>query len=172
MSGGDSESDTHHDGIEESTRGEEPSWVLTPGVNGPGTTLHRVTESGDGGDSEEVDGPPPDGDPEGWERWYRELKPLLGYLPMGAYEEDTKRDGILSYSVEWHAAIIGVSIGLAAALGGDTELLMMLVGAALGIGRIQQQFSATVTEHLLREPWYALIGAAVAWFGYGLVVGG
>ncbi len=150
---------------------EDTSSGATPGVNGGRSPLHG-SQSAPDPPPQKPDGPSPD-DRDGtrWEVWYQELKPLAGYLPMGKYEEDTERDGFMSYSVEVHAAIIGVSVGLAAALGGNVELLMMLVGAALGVGRIQQQFSETVTEHLIREPWYALGGAAVVWLGYALITG-
>lgn len=90
----------------------------------------------------------------GWQRYYRRLKPLLGYLPLGAHESDTEYDGLLSYSVEVHAAIIGIAAGIFAATTGDLQAVMGLVAVALGIGRMQQP--QKVREQIKREPWYFL----------------
>lgn len=125
---------------------ETPSEALTPGVDGVETGVQAPTE-------------------EGWREWYRRLSPLLGYLPTGTQEEDTERDGLLSYSVEAHSAIIGVAIGATAATTGDVQLIMGLVAVALGVGRVQQQFSETVRSQILKEPWYSLTGAALGYLG-------
>lgn len=37
-------------------------------------------------------------------------------LPDGKTEEDTHRDGVLSYAVEWHAFTIGIAVGFASVL--------------------------------------------------------
>lgn len=37
-------------------------------------------------------------------------------LPDGATEDDTERDGFLSYSKEWHALAIGAVLGIIAAV--------------------------------------------------------
>lgn len=101
-----------------------------------------------------------------WQKWYLRLAPLLGYLPTGTHEEDTERDGPLSYAVEVHSAAIGMSIGVAAAMAGDMQLVMALITIALGVGRAQQQFSDKVQEQLVKEPVYALAGLVI---GYAIV---
>lgn len=93
------------------------------------------------------------------------LRILMAYLPVGPTEESTEYDGLLSYRVEWHAAILGLSAGLAAGTTGDLQLVLGLVSIALGIGRVNQQASAKVKSELVKEPWYA-VGAA----GIGYVV--
>lgn len=100
-----------------------------------------------------------------WQKWYLRLAPLLGYLPTGEHEEDTERDGLLSYSVEVHVFAFGLSAGIAAASSGNMQLVMTLVGVALGIGRLQQpqSISETVREQVVKEPAYALGGAAIGW---------
>lgn len=108
-------------------------------------------------------GQDPPTDTSGWQSWYRRLQPLLGYLPTGVHEDDTERDGLLSYSVEVHAAIIGLAVGAAAATAGDIQLVMGLVTVGLGVGRAQQQFSDKVQSQILKEPWYAISGAAVGY---------
>lgn len=137
---------------------EDASSALTPGVDGVESPLQE--------DTDEVEQGEPSGQPaaeSNWQKWYLRLAPLLGYLPTGKHEEDTERDGILSYSVEVHAAVIGLSIGMAAATTHDIEIAMTLVAVALGVGRMQQQFSETVRWQLKQEPAYALGGFAVGY---------
>lgn len=107
----------------------------------------------------------PAADESSWQTWYRRLVPLLGYLPTGEHEEDTERDGLLSYSVEVHVFAFGISAGIAAASTGNLQLVMTVVGVALGIGRLQQpqSISDTVREQIVKEPAYALGGAAIGW---------
>lgn len=150
---------------DETKADEDTSSGATPGVNGGRSPIHESLSPPDP-PPQKSDASPQDASGGGWVKWYRRLAPLLGYLPTGEYEEDTKRDGLLSYAVEWHALVIGVSIGAAAATTGDMELLMALVAVALGVGRVQQQFSETVQEQVLKEPPYALAGVAI---GYGAV---
>lgn len=129
---------------EEVTDGGSPD--TTPGVQGSKTPFQDALEN------------------------YPRLKLILAYLPTGATEEATDYDGILSYSVEWHAALIGVSVGMTAATTGETQLVMGLVSLALGLGRINQQASETVKAQLIKEPWYGIAGLAVGWVAtqYGL----
>lgn len=124
---------------------EEASDALEPGVNGVETPLQ-----------------PPENESK-WQAWYAKLEPLFGYLPTGVHESDTERDGLLSYSVEVHAAIIGLAVGLAAGTTGNAQLALALVSVALGVGRVQQQFSEKVRSQLIKEPWYALSGTAVGY---------
>lgn len=133
---------------------ETPSSALTPGVDGVDTPLQEAeTEVEQGQPSSQ-----PTKETQSWRRWYHKLEPLLGYLPTGVHEEDTDRDGLLSYSVEVHAAVIGGAVGATAATTGSTQLIIALVTIALGVGRVQQQFSETIRLQVLKEPWYAIGG--------------
>lgn len=137
---------------------ETPSEALEPGVKGMETPLQE--------DTDEVEEGEPSGEPaaeSNWQTWYRRLAPLLGYLPTGRYEEDTERDGLLSYSVEVHVLGFGLSTGATAAATGDMQFVMALVTLALGIGRSQQPFSETVRKQVLEEPAYALGGVVIGW---------
>ncbi len=102
-----------------------------------------------------------------WQQWYRQLQPLLGYLPTGEYEEDTERDGLLSYSVEVHVFAFGISAGIAAVTAGNMQIMMSLVTLALGLGRFQQPqtFTETVREQVVKEPAYALGGVVLGYIG-------
>lgn len=139
---------------------ETPSEALEPGVKGMETPLQE--------DTDEVKDGEPSGEPtteSNWQEWYLRLAPLLGYLPTGEHEEDTERDGLLSYSVEVHVFAFGLSAGIAAASTGNMQLVMTVVGVALGIGRLQQPqtITETVREQIVKEPAYALGGAAIGW---------
>lgn len=138
---------------------EEPSSALSPGVRGMETPLQEATDEVEDGESSGQ----PAVDKSKWQSWYRRLAPVLGYLPTGRYEEDTERDGLLSYSVEVHVLGFGLSIGATAATTGDIQYVMALVTLALGVGRGQQPFSSTVRKQVLKEPAYALGGAVIGW---------
>lgn len=118
-----------------------------PGVDGPKPPSQVRTRT----PNEEEPGMMPT---TGWQTYYRRLKPLLGYLPLGTHESDTEYDGLLSYSVEVHAAVIGIAAGSFAATTGNSQAVMGLVAVALGIGRMQQP--QKVREQIKREPWYFL----------------
>lgn len=92
------------------------------------------------------------------------MKELLGYLPAGAHEPDEGYTGPFSYSVEVHAAVIGMATGIVAGTSGNIQLLVALIDVALLAGRGQQVFTETVTSQLKKEPWYAL-GMALVWYG-------
>lgn len=130
---------------------EQNSDHEAPGVDGakPPSQVHTRTSIED--ESSRV----------GWKRYLRELKPLLGYLPTGAHESDSEYDGLFSYSVEIHAAIIGVAAGAFAATTGNLQAVMGLVAVALGIGRVQQP--QKITEQLKREPWYFLAALGITY---------
>lgn len=102
---------------------------------------------------------------------YPRLKTLLAYLPTGATEEASDYNGILSYSVEWHAAVIGLAVGATAATTGNVQLVMGLISIALGLGRINQQASEKVKAQLVKEPWYGIFGAAIGYLAIGLSTG-
>lgn len=141
------------------TESDDAEEALTPGTEG----VEAIEEESSRGESGGSDGQNPHPNQSGWQSWYRRLEPLLGYLPTGVHESDTERDGLLSYSVEVHAAVIGLAVGAAAATAGDVQLAMALVTIALGVGRAQQQFSAKVRSQLVKEPWYGIAGAAVGY---------
>jgi hypothetical protein len=86
----------------------------------------------------------------------KQVKELLGYLPTGTHEPTEGYTGFLSYSVEVHAALIGIATGAFTATTGDIQMLMGLIDTALLVGRGQQQFTETVTSQIKKEPWYAL----------------
>lgn len=139
---------------------EDASEALTPGVDGVESPLQE--------DTDEVETKEPSGEPaaeSNWQKWYRQLQPLLGYLPTGEYEEDTERDGLLSYSVEVHVFAFGISAGIAAVTAGDMQIMMSLVTLALGIGRLQQPqtFTETIREQVVKEPAYALGGVVLGY---------
>lgn len=103
---------------------------------------------------------------------YPRLKAILAYLPVGATEPTDGYTGILSYSVEWHAAMIGVAVGATAATTGEKQLALGLVSLALGLGRFNQAASEKVKAQLKTEPWYAIVGVAVGYVAvqYGPMV--
>ena len=79
-------------------------------------------------------------------------------------ESKSKRDGLLSYAVEWHAVIIGLAVGVTAGLTQRWELAGIAVGLVLGIRAAPGKLS-----QLRREPWYAL-GGLVIGLGAGIVL--
>lgn len=138
------------------TSSDDASEAWTPATDG-------VEEQSSADNPKGSSGQDPPTDTSGWQSWYRRLQPLMGYLPTGVHEDDTERDGFLSYSVEVHAAVIGLAVGAAAATAGDVQLMMALVSIALGVGRAQQQFSDKVRSQLIKEPWYSIAGAAIGY---------
>ena len=79
-------------------------------------------------------------------------------------EDESPRDGLLSYAGEWHSAVIGVATGLVSGLTGVFAFASFLVGAALTESYLAGNPRAL--REVRREPWYAL-GGLVA----GLLVG-
>lgn len=75
-------------------------------------------------------------------------------IPESADESETERDGFLSTRREIHAAIMGLAVGVAAALSGSYELAGLFVFATLGakLGGLK----STALAELRREPWYGL----------------
>lgn len=88
-------------------------------------------------------------------------------LPDGATEEETSRDGFLSYAVEWHALAVGLAAGLAAGATGSFEILGVIVAVTVGI----RAAPVKPLRQLKREPWYAL-GGVVIGFLIGLAASG
>lgn len=93
-------------------------------------------------------------------------------LPDGKREDDTERDGLLSYAGEWHALLAGAGAGLAAGATGNWEFAVIVASAAFGIGAATRSKwtvenpSLPAIGEVRREPWYASAGLLV-----GAVVG-
>lgn len=82
-------------------------------------------------------------------------------LPDAPKEEATERDGLLSYAGEWHALVIGLVVGTVATLTGHYVLMVVVVGAALGLSlgrRCGTTRRVPALGEIRREPWYALFG--------------
>lgn len=82
-------------------------------------------------------------------------------LPDGAEEEDTERDGFLSYAGEWHALAVGLAVGLVASVTGRWALAGVVVAAALGVSASKRVERLPALGEVRREPWYALGGLAI-----------
>lgn len=90
-------------------------------------------------------------------------------LPDGPTEESTERDGILSYSKEWHALIIGLVTGLFVGLSGSYEIGAFVSAIALGV----KVAPSKKLKQLRKEPWYALGGIGIGTvFGIFVRIGG
>jgi len=102
-----------------------------------------------------------DTDSDGSRALVARLLALLGLTGMDApTEEDSERDGFLSYAGEVHSVVAGGGAGIAAALLGRPELLGVVIAVALGVEGANQFRGKGVVNELRREPWYG-IGAAV-----------
>lgn len=73
------------------------------------------------------------------------------WLPESSDEFETQRDGFLSSLTEWHAAIVGLAVGVVVAMTGSWELAGLFVFATLG-----SKLGTRHLEDVRREPWYAL----------------
>lgn len=71
-------------------------------------------------------------------------------------ESDSERDGLLSYSKEWHALTVGLTAGLVAGATGTWTLAVAVVAMALAVRAAPGPLS-----QLRREPWYALGGVTL-----------
>lgn len=91
----------------------------------------------------------------------RLLRLLRSVLPTGTTEPDQGYTGILSYSTEWHALIIGIVAGITANTTGHYQVAFGLVTIALGVGRANQQASEAVQAQLVKEPWYFFVGVGI-----------
>ena len=74
-------------------------------------------------------------------------------LPDGPTEESTERDGVLSYSKEWHALALGVLAVLADRGRDPLAAVAFVATVALGLQVAQGPVSQAASE-----PWYALAG--------------
>lgn len=85
---------------------------------------------------------------------------ILKYLGGGS-ENETPRYGTLSSRAEWHAFLIGISIGFIAALSGGKDAAWMLgVIAAIALG--VKKVNVGHLKHIQKEPMYALVAAVVS----------
>lgn len=71
-------------------------------------------------------------------------------------EADSERDGLLSYSKEWHALVVGLAAGLVAGLSGRWEIVVAVVAMTLAI-----RAAPGPLKQLRKEPWYALGGVVI-----------
>ncbi|WP_254768220.1 hypothetical protein [Salinilacihabitans rarus] len=81
-------------------------------------------------------------------------------------EDDTDRDGFLSYHAESHAAGVGLGVGIAASATGDLQYAGAILAMAFGLNRGPTLSNAKITEDVRQEPHYALGG-----LGLGLLLG-
>ena len=88
------------------------------------------------------------------------LDRLRGWVDQrsAAHESDGAEDGLLSYASEWHALVIGVGIGVAAAFLGRPELAGGALLLALGVKGAEKITSQKVLGELSKEPWYGAFG--------------
>lgn len=84
-------------------------------------------------------------------------------------EDESERNGFLSYAGEWHAATIGIGVGLAAALHGRPEFLAVLVATTLGLAGADRLKGRRTARELRREPWYG-IGASLLAYVVGVAI--
>jgi uncharacterized membrane protein YjjP (DUF1212 family) len=85
---------------------------------------------------------------------------ILEWLGAGE-EHETPRYGTLSSRAEWHAFLIGISIGFISALSGGKDaawMLIILAGIALGT----KEVDIGHLKHIKQEPMYALVGAVIS----------
>ncbi len=98
-------------------------------------------------------------------------------------EKYSGRDGFLSYAGEWHAAIIGLGMGVYSWHTGDVGPMVALIGVSLGvagtsklpaiterIGRTIRipKFPRKVVGEVRREPWYTIGSALLGYLGPSL----
>lgn len=74
-------------------------------------------------------------------------------IPSSTEESETERDGILSTLDEYHALIIGLTVGLVVAVAGAWELGTLFIAAVLGT-----KLSKVPLTVVRKERWYALGG--------------
>lgn len=85
-------------------------------------------------------------------------------------ESETEFDGLLSYSTEYHAAVMGFAAGFGAVAPLPTEMKLALAGA-LGMDSLgpRKLFGDDTNKHVAAEvraePWYAVGGLFI---GYAL----
>lgn len=85
-------------------------------------------------------------------------------LPDAATEDDTARDGLLSYAGEWHALTLGITIGLAMFV--PSTNFRRVVWFAVGLETIEAEKRSKALRQVREESWYALGGVVL-----GLLLG-
>jgi hypothetical protein len=90
-------------------------------------------------------------------------------------EQDSDRDGFLSYSREWHSLTIGAGAGLVGGLTFGTPsqpvglaAVLSVVAVALGL-KAATRLRSSVTAEIRKEPWYA-IGGVLGLFLLGRLI--
>jgi len=74
-------------------------------------------------------------------------------IPSSTEESETKRNGVLSTLDEWHALVIGLTVGLVVAAAGAWELGALFIAAVLGT-----KLSKVPLKTIRKERWYAMGG--------------
>jgi len=72
-------------------------------------------------------------------------------IPSSTDESETERDGLFSTLREFHAAIVGLVVGVVVGLTGSVELAGLFTFIALG-----SKLGSKHLGNIRREPWYAL----------------
>lgn len=89
----------------------------------------------------------------------------MNLIPDSRSEAETERDGFLSTLREYHAATIGLAVGVIVAATGSWELAGLFAFACLGA----KLSAVSRLEDVRREPWYALgsflVGLATVEYG-------
>jgi hypothetical protein len=95
------------------------------------------------------------------------LGPILKYIRQAGAkrEQDTDRDGFLSYHAESHAVAVGAGAGFVAVATDETKLLGALLPAVTSGLRAKDREFGRILADVRQEPHYALgglvLGAAV-----------
>jgi len=82
---------------------------------------------------------------------------LRDFLGIGT-EQETFRDGPLSSLAEWHALLIGISVGLIIAIvGGKDAAWLFIILTTIAVGG--REVNVGHLKDVKNEPVYALVGA-------------
>jgi hypothetical protein len=82
---------------------------------------------------------------------------LRDYLGLGR-ESETPRYGILSSRAEWHAFLVGITVGIIVAIvGGKDAAWLFIILTSIAIGG--REVNVGHLRHVKNEPVYALVGA-------------
>jgi len=97
---------------------------------------------------------------------YYELVMSFVFGATRSSESGSDRDGLLSYSTEWHAAIIGLGAGLGLGVPG----VAAITGTALCLTGMKRVSNRKAVQELVKEPWYG-IGGSLIGFAVNHVLG-
>lgn len=90
-------------------------------------------------------------------------------------EADSDYNGVFSYAGEYHAFIVGLSVGLVSGNLGTPEVALGLMAATLGLKgseKLSRIIAADVAvAEIRREPWYSIGGVVVGYLGSAVAFG-